>query len=160
MGESRELVPAEQAGGIVIPLSGELVDPRDHAQCVRALAHVRDLEHQLRETKQALTEALIDGSMLIGSKTITLPDGTRAEVKGGTETEYDAEAIEAEFRQAGMPEARIRTIIEEIVTYRVKAVEAKRAAAANPEYAQIVERHRRTVERPSYVSIHRKGRSS
>jgi hypothetical protein len=155
MGESRELVPAEQAGGIVVPLSGELVDPSDEAQCVRALAHVRDLEQTLRETKQALTEAIIDRSSILGSKTLTLDDGTRAEVKGGTETEYDAESIEAELRQAGMPEARIRTVIEEVVTYRVKAVEAKRAAAANPEYAQIVERHRRTVTKPTYVSIRR-----
>ena len=40
----------------------------------------------------------------IGKKTITLDNGHKVIIKGGSQTHYDAEAIMQGLREAGMPE--------------------------------------------------------
>jgi hypothetical protein len=144
-GESTELVVA----GI-----GELVDLRSEQECIRALAAVRDLEQQLREAKGALTDAIRERSAHLGTKTFHVGSLT-AEVKGGSETMYDAEKVEEGLRAVGAPEELIREIVQETVSYRVDAMRAKRAAAANPAYAQVIEQYRRVVEKPASISIRR-----
>jgi hypothetical protein len=141
---------------LVIPGSGELVDLSDERQCVKALLAVREFEQQLRAAKAALTEAVVERSRLLGEKTITLSDGLRAEIRGGSEVVYDAQALEADLRALGMPEERLREIIIEEVAYKVSAREAKRAASANPQYAAVVASARHEVEKPHYVVVSRK----
>lgn len=140
---------------LAIPGTGELVNLDDHRSCARALASLRYLESEFREAKAILTRAIAEEAARQGTKTLELEDGRKAVVSGGSEMEYDAEALEQGLRDAGMPEFRIREVVEETVTYKVKAVEAKRAAGANPAYEAVVERCRRTVEKPFVVSIRR-----
>lgn len=140
---------------LVLPATGELVDLNDEVSCAHALESLRILEAQIRQAKAGLTQAIVARSELIGSRTLPLGDGLKAIIKGGTAIEYDAEEIEQELRRAGMPEDRIRQIVLEQVSYRVAAVEAKRASVANPVYREIIDRHTRIVDKPSSVSISR-----
>ena len=137
---------------IVIP-TGELVPLGEPAKVAQALESLRYLEHQIREAKAQLTNALVAHSMEMGSRTIALSDGRRLQVKGGTETVYDAEAIMEELRRVGCPESRILDIVRETVSYTVSAVEAKRAAAANPVYAVVIAKHSHQVEKRPSVTI-------
>lgn len=140
---------------LVVPGVGELVDLNDYRSCATALDGIRDLEQQLREVKAELQRAIAHEAEKQGTKTLILEDGRKAVLFGGRELSYDAEKLEVGLREAGMPEERIRQIVELTYTYKVKAVEAKRAAAANPEYAFIVEGCRTEIETPVRVSIKR-----
>jgi hypothetical protein len=138
-----------------IPVTGEVVDLADYQSCARALDSIRDIEYQLRTAKAALSDAIAQEAARRGVKSLELGDGRKAVVGGGTTVEYDAEQMEIGLRTAGMPEDRIREIVEETVTYKVKAGEAKRAAGANPDYAVVVDACRREIEKPAYVSLRR-----
>lgn len=146
---------AETSTDLAIPTTGEIVNLDDFQSCSMALDSIRYIESQFRETKSILTRAIGEQAATLGTRTLELKDGRKAVVSGGTETEYDAEAIEQGLRAAGMPEERIREIVEVTVTYRIKAVEAKRAAGANAAYATVIDEHSREVEKPLSVSIRR-----
>ncbi len=137
---------------VVLPATGEVVNLESLSEVIRALASVREVEALLREVKGVLQDAARHHSQMLGTKTLRVEGVGKLEVKGGTETVYEAEEIERGLREAGMPEERIREIVSETVTYSVRAVEAKRAAAANPAYAEVIERHRRIVEKRPSVS--------
>lgn len=138
---------------IAVPVIGELVPADDAAALGSALAAVRQAQAALRAAGEELTEAIVGIASVSGSKTLTLDDGTKLTVKGGNETRYDDAAVEEELRAAGMPEARIREIVEETITYKVKAVELKRAAAVNDTYRGIMERHSTLIEKRPYIGI-------
>lgn len=137
---------------LIVPGLGQLVLLSDIPEVARTLDHVRELERQLREIKTELTSAIVAASQREGTKTLHM-EGLTATIKSGTDVHYDAEAIEEELRAAGMPEERIREIVVETITYKVNAVKAKQAAGANPAYGEVIERHRREVEKPPYVTI-------
>lgn len=141
---------------LAIPGTGELVDLNDAQACVRALDSLRDFESVIREVKGALTRAIIYEATLQGVRSIELSDGSRAEISPSTEIVYDAQAIEDGLRAAGMPEERIRDIVEETVSYKVHAREAKKAARANPEYAKVIDEASMEAARQQYVTIRRK----
>lgn len=133
-----------------IPVLGRLVDVADAEDTARALADVRQAEEQLAEVKRVLVDRLIAERVHRGEGTIRFDSGVVVEVSKPEETVYDADAIEADLRAAGMPEDRISAIVRETVERKVMAGEAKKAASANPDYAAIIDRHRRIVEkRPS-----------
>ena len=126
---------------LVVPGTGELVDLTDEVQVGRALAGLRQFRDQLKQADALLTDALVERSQVLGTKTIHLPDGVVAEISGGFEKVYDQQAIEQDLRNAGMPDERIREIVVEVISYKVNALKAKAAAGANPEYRAIIERH-------------------
>lgn len=140
---------------LVVPTTGEIVNLDDPQSVVSALTEIRDLESRLREIKGVLTDAIVAESRRRGTRTLLLPDGRKAEVKGGEDVEWACEALEARLRALGMPEEDIREIVVEEITYRVDPVRAKRAAGANPDYAEAVEASREVRERRPSVSIRR-----
>lgn len=144
----------EPGTDLVLP-GGELISLTDTAACARALDELRDLEHRIKELKAMLTDAIQDESRRQGTKTLALSGGIQATVNGGEKVLWDAQALEAGLREAGMGEERIRQIVIEEVSYSVQAVEAKRAAAANPEYAQAVEAARTVVAARPSISVKR-----
>jgi hypothetical protein len=147
---------AQEYEEVTLPGTGEIVSLSDESACALALNALRDFENQIREAKRLLTYGIVERTKVLGSKSFTLSGGKlKAEVRGGPERAYDAEAIERELREAGMPEARIRQIVREEITYTLRAVEAKRAAGANEEYAAIIERNATEVEKPYTVTIRR-----
>lgn len=140
---------------LAIPGTGEVVSLENEVQCVQALAALRNFESQVKEAKGILTQAIVDRSRVLGSKTIYLPDGSKAEIRGGPESVYDVTEIEENLRALGIPEERLREIIIEEVSYKLSVREAKRAAAANEDYAAVIENAQKTEEKPFYVSIRR-----
>jgi hypothetical protein len=137
----------------IVPDTGEIIDLNDLPAVARALGYVRDLESRVKDARLVLADAILHHSHLLGSKTLRVEGVGKFEIRGGSETTYAAEEIEQELRAAGMPEERIREIVIEQVTYTVSAVEAKRAAAANPAYAEIIERHRSVRPKRATVSV-------
>lgn len=144
--------PSSTELAIIIP-NGEIVSLKDTTQIARALQTLRNLEQEIRDCKTELTHALVEHSQQQGTKTLTLPDGHQAIIKSGTETTYDAETIMEALRDAGMPEHRINQIIKETVTYTVNAIEAKKAANANPTYAKIIQDNSQTTEKRPSIQI-------
>jgi len=146
---------SEQSLELVVPGIGQVVNLDDYRECALAIDGIRDLETDLRYVKTELSRAIAHAASVQGTKTLELEDGRKVTVGGGTETVYDAEQLEIGLREVGMPEHRIRQIVVETVAYKVNAVEAKRAAAANPVYAGLVEMCRSENEKPATVSIRR-----
>jgi hypothetical protein len=139
---------------LVLP-TGEVVDLADPASCAVALARVNELQSYLAEMKGAITEAFIEEARRRGKNEIELGDGTSVKVTHNYDLHWDHQALEDALRAAGMPEERIREIIVEEVSWKVKAVEANKAAKANPEYAEAVESARTTVEKRPTISLPR-----
>ena len=94
---------------------------------------------------------LLDESRRQGTKTLHLPAGT-ATISGGTELVWDFDTLE-QLREIGLPEQRYRELVVETVSYKVDARVAKQLAAANPEYARIIEAAQSTVEKSWRVSV-------
>lgn len=144
-----------EARTIEVPGTGELVSSDDPLACARALDDLRNYESHLKEVKSALSDVVIEYGLGRGEQTVAMPDGRKAVISPDHEWQWDAEGLERALRSAGMPEDRIRAIVRETVSYSVVAGEAKRAAAAKPEYAAAVEAHRQRVEKKRYVSVKR-----
>lgn len=141
---------------LAIPGTGELVDLSDTPACVAALDALRNYESLIREAKATLTQAVIEEATRQGVRSLELPNGDRAEISPASEIVWDAELLEERLREAGMPEERISQIVEQTVTLKVKTGEAKKAAAANPDYASAVEDARSEQPKAQYVSIKRR----
>lgn len=142
---------------MMVPGVGEIVALDDPQQVALAIDAVRDLQRQLYGVTAELTRALIHASQVAGTKTLHL-EGVKVTVKTGERVVYDAEAIEAGLREAGMPEDRIREVVQETVSYVVSGVKAKQAAGANPAYDAVIEAHKRVEEKPASVTISRSGK--
>lgn len=140
---------------LVVPGIGELVDLTNEDQCIKALLALRDFELNVIDAKAMLTAAIVERMRELGTQTLVFADGQKASMRGGKQTIYDHALLEERLRELGMPEERIREIIVEEVSWKVSAREAKRAAAANEEYAAAVEESSREIERPVYISIQR-----
>ena len=141
---------------LVVPGSGEIVDLNDEIACCRALQDLAELERLIEYAKRELVNAVAERSRVLGTKTITLPSGVKAQIGSEVSVVYDAEAIEEGLREAGMPEDRIREIVLEDISHKVKAVEAKRAASANPAYAAVIDANRQEVSKKPSVSFRRR----
>lgn len=139
---------------LVVPGLGTVVNLADPAECAFALDDIREMERQFRYLKTELVERVVEAAKVEGTKTLHFPGGT-ATVKTGEEWQYDAEEIELGLRAAGMPEPRIRELVKEVVSYKVDAVKAKQAAAANPAYAAVVEANKELVVKAPSVSVSR-----
>lgn len=137
---------------LVVPGTYEVVNLDDARQVSVALNTVKELRRELRNAETELTRALVHESQMRGTKTLHM-EGVKVVLKGDSVTSYDAEAIEAELREAGMPEENIRLIVKETVTYVVDGVRAKAAASANPVYAEIIDRHKLTAAREPTATV-------
>lgn len=134
--------------------NGVVVSLQEPRECAIALDDLRQLEQRVKEAKRILSDAIAEESKRQGSKTLHF-DGVDAEVKTSQRLVWDVERLEKGLRELGMPEERIRTIITETVTYDVKAVEANRAARANPEYADLVGSCRTEIETNPSIAVRR-----
>lgn len=138
---------------LVVPGTGEVVSLENEIACIEALGSLRVFESQLREAKAVLTAAIIERSKILGTKTIHLPAGGKAEIRDGSEVEWDIETLEGELRDLGLPEDRISSLIKETVVRSVDGRVAKSVAAANEQYAACIESAKTIVQKPSYVSV-------
>lgn len=135
-----------------VPGTGEVIDLTDPVSVARGLDGLRQHKRVVREIEDALTERLREERAMQGSRTLEY-DGLTVKFGADTETTYDAVALEEALRAAGMPESRIAQIVVETVERKVKAVEAKKAAAVNPKYATALELARSVVPKRQTVTV-------
>lgn len=138
---------------LVLVTTGELIDLSNTRQVVDALEHIRRLEYELREAKALLTSAVAHECQRQGTKTLHL-EGVTVELSGGARTEWDISELE-KLRDVGLPEDRFTALVVPTITYKVNAAEAKRIAAANPVYAEIILRAQTALEGSYRVSVKR-----
>jgi hypothetical protein len=153
--EGHRVLDEEQPSVELILPTGELVDLSDPASCAKALIAVREIESHARSIKAAIVDALAEEAKRSGDNVILLPGGDRVVVKRNYDIAWDAEALAEDLREAGMSEERISEIVVEEVSYTVKAVEANKAAKANPEYAKAVASARSEVDKRPTISLPR-----
>ncbi len=141
------------SSGLLDIRSGELIDPTDAPRVAALLADVREHARQLTELRRACEQALAEEARRQGTKTLRF-EGVEAVVSGGEASElvWDIEELQ-KLLDAGLPSERFEALVRETVEYRVNAAVAKQIAAANDEYAAIVERARSYRDKPVYVTV-------
>jgi hypothetical protein len=144
----------EPATELVLAHTGELVNLEDVSQVGAAFKEVAEIRRKLIEADRLLRDALAEHAKIQGTKTIYIEHVGKFEVKGGEITDWvDPLALADALRSAGMPESVVNEIVVEKVDYKVDGRRAARAAKANPEYAEIIERSKRIIERTPTISI-------
>ena len=138
---------------LVLPHSAELINLEDERQVAAAFREVKELKARIAEADRRLREALAESARVRGTKTFYVDGVGKIEVKGAEKIEYLPDVIENGLRELGCPEDTIREIVVETVSYKVDGHRAKRAASANPEYAEVIERARVVRETLPSVQI-------
>lgn len=146
-----------EPGTDLVPLpDGQLVDLSNPTEVALRLDDLRTLEARIKEAKAVLVDAIAQYAEQAGAgKTLNLPGGVRAVLKNDRQVVWDAQRLEADLREAGMSEERIREIIIEEVSYRVVGLEARKAASVNPAYAHAVAEARKEIPQRPSVKIER-----
>lgn len=130
-----------------MPASGVLVNLRDEREIAIAYRDLKKLKEQVAEAERILREAMRERSEVLATKTFHIDGVGKVELKGSTRVDFpDPHALEEDLRGVGCPEDVIREIVVETVTWKVDGNRARRAAGANPAYAEVIERHKRTIE--------------
>lgn len=137
----------------IVPYSGEIVNFEDPPACLKLLVEIRELESQLRELKDGLTDALKYEFSRQGIKTLEL-NGIKATLGAESEIVWDVGVL-YELRDHGLPEERMNDLITEEITYKVNGSVAKQIAAANAAYAAVIERAQSRVPKKAYVGAKR-----
>lgn len=135
---------------VVMPITGEIVDLHNPDDVARALHDVREMKRLLDDARAVLEDALRIESERQGTKTLHLADYT-AVISGGEKTEYDVEELTDELQDLGLPASRVAELVIMKITYKVNQRVARSVAAANPRYADAIDRHSRQV--PDYWRV-------
>lgn len=137
------------------PVTGELLDLSDAPAAAQFIANVKTLEERLRELRRFAERTIVEESRRLGKKTFTI--GTaKIVIGGGPATEYDVEIL-TELVAAGLPEERFLEVVPLVCEYKPKAADLKQLASANETYKAIIDRARKTVEKPHNVRINTGG---
>ncbi len=137
---------------ILNPVTGELVPAEDINGVAHAVKALRDLNTRIRDAVADATTVLVEESRRQGTKTLALANVTVV-VSGGPETVWDVEQLRNLLDERGCPQDRIEALIKTEVTYKVDARVAKQLAAANEEYAHVIELCKSTNGKPFYVKV-------
>jgi hypothetical protein len=132
------------------------IDLSDAVACAVLLDDVRQLEAQLGNAKMRLTAAIIEQAKIDGVTSYDLPKRLKAEVRSGSRKSIAGDVLEAKLREAGMSDKRIAEIVTEVVSYKVDAREAKKAAGVNEAYAKALNEASTWHEAQPSVTIRRR----
>ena len=135
-----------------VPGTGEIIDMADAASVARGLDALREFKRRVGDFEEMLADRLREERATQGTRQLEY-DGMSVKFGADSFPVYDAEALEYRLRDAGMPEERIGEIIATTVERKVRAVEAKKAAAVNPAYAEAVELSREIVPKRQTVTV-------
>lgn len=140
-------VVEETSQALVLPQSGVLVNLQDEREIAIAWKDLRTLKDQVLEAERILKEAMRERSYVLATKTFHIEGVGKVELRGGTRVDWpDPLAVESDLRKVGCPEDVIREIVVEQITWKVDGNRARRAASANPTYAEVIEKHKRVTE--------------
>jgi hypothetical protein len=151
---SNEIAHREE-NSLVTP-TGQIIDLANTAEVALAYGDLQQMKRMIREVEGVLKGTLLAHSASIGKKTFELGEN-KVEIKGGTEKVFDAQGLKRALKEVGCPDERISEIVRETISYKVAAVEARQAAAANPDYAAAVEAHTTIEEKAPTVTVTRVG---
>lgn len=145
MTEIEPLQPQE----LVNPSTGQMIDLRDVQSVAIHLDEIRQLEDRLKEAKRILGRVLAAEAERQGTQTLHLP-GLKVPISKKREIHWDLEILK-ELRELGLPTERWSQVVRTTVDYKVMAGEAKKIAAANPAYAEVIKRARTDFDGELYV---------
>lgn len=140
---------------ILNPLSGEMVRADDMQMVAVSIEMLKDRKRQLDEVIAAFSEAAVEESRRLGTKTINL-DGFALLISADQTLVWDVEKL-LELRDLGLPEERYAELVKPTVEYRVDARVANQLAKANPDYARVIDAARGYEPRRQYASVKRGG---
>lgn len=148
-------VPAiPEPDAVASPLTGEIISLEDPVAVGKALRELRAYTDQAREVRRLLIDALVEHARRAGTKTLRLDGLDRPlVVRGGPASEivWDVEILRS-LLDMGLPPARFNELVSETVSYSVNANVAKSIAAANEDYARVIEAAQTRVDKPWQVS--------
>jgi len=148
---------SESSRELVVPYTGELIALEDPEQCARVLYEIGELEAKIRALRHVLRGVMFEESVRVGSKTLHFPDGVTAKVITPTETSWD-HSILAELLGAGLPGDRFEALVTPEQTFKVNGSIVKELEAANPIYAEIIERARTKIPKSPGVTLTKRPR--
>jgi hypothetical protein len=120
---------------IVIPETGEAIDPDDPEALIRAYRELRDRQKDLRDTMGVIRDNLAEIASRNGSRTLKCEAGV-VEVSVKNEYKWHLERLE-KLKGMGLPDERFYEMVK--FEPRVKARVAFQIAKSNPEYAATIE---------------------
>lgn len=137
----------EPGMSLVLPASGVLVNLGSEREIAIAYRDLKNLKDQISQAERVLREAMRARSEAMATKTFHIEGVGKVELRGAVRVDWDdPQALEEDLRSVGCPEDVIREIVVETVTWKVDGNRARRAAGANPAYAEVIERHKRITE--------------
>ena len=131
---------------LVIPGTGEIVEPDDPAAVARALDGLGALQRQLGDVRRHLIELLVEEAQRQGTKTLHVQGG-KVTLTGGTRTRWDLDKLN-ELEQAGLPAERLNAFLRPKVTWSPDGNVARQLRGANEEYRRIIDEARITEPAP------------
>lgn len=136
---------------IVHPGTGEAV-PADQAdQVARILDELREHGKKVQEQRRNAELALADYARTVGAKTFELA-GFKVAIRDQDTITWDIDTLER-LLELGLPEDRWNQLVEQTISLKVNTRVAKQLAAANPTYADVIEKAQERADGRLYVSV-------
>ena len=140
---------------LIVPVTGQLIDPDDPVQVVQALHDIREAEEQLKYFKRALVEALEPLRATEGKSTIELGD-YQVVLTSNTKTEVDLVLLRELLTELGLPEHRMDALIVQTTTEKIDWSVAKQLRGANPAYSEALDKATGRVPATVYATVTRR----
>jgi len=137
---------------ILNPLTGELVPTSDLQRVAETVDELRRAKGRLDAVIAALTDAVVEHSRVMGTKTFQLP-GLTASVGADTQIEWDYGLLQEGLHAAGCPQDRIDALVTVKVEYGVNGTVARQLSGANAAYKAAIEAAQTRVPKRPYLSI-------
>ncbi len=137
---------------VLQPLTGELVDSRDLPALADALEALRAHRQEVSDAIAAFTEAVLEESRRLGTKTIPAGNTFVLQVSADSEIEWDVSALER-LRDLGLPEERMNELLRPVVQYKVDGRVAKQLAGASAEYKAVLDAAAVRKPKKAYVTV-------
>jgi hypothetical protein len=148
-----ELERIEREGELVNVFTGELVNAGDVGELGEYLRTVREKAGQLQGIRAELERMIVEHARVLGTKTIHAATGDLVITGGEAKTIDDPSALMDELHQAGLPLDRVAKAVRTTIEYKPDWRVLKQLAAANDEYARLIEARTVIEEKPWRVSV-------
>lgn len=157
---SSEQIPQAPTEPMLVPYTGELIEPRDTERVMEALLFLREFKRdQLDPFIAELERAVLTYGMDVqAAYTLRLGGLVASSVsEAAAKTyQYDGERLRKRLREAGLPADQVEEAVAPVVSYKVNAARLK-MLAQHAVYGPIVEECRTEVPKRRSVSVKRDG---
>jgi hypothetical protein len=141
-----------------VPVTGELIDPRNTEQVMAALLYLREWKREMYDPFiAALEAAIIQHRMDVDARYTVRAGGLVAESTSQAAAhsyQYDGERLRRRLRAAGLPKEEVERAVVREVSYKVNGSRIK-ALAGHPVYGKIVDECRTEIPKRRGVTVKR-----